>query len=62
MLTTVQFDDQLCLCTEEIDHITTDRSLAPKPESAQLPVSYRMPQLTFHVGHIAAQPGGVGTD
>ena len=52
MLSAIDFDDQLCLGTEEISYIGTDRMLPEKPKAIQLLATQPRPKTQFRVGRI----------
>lgn len=55
VLTTVDFDDQLCLEADKIDDAITNQRLAAKSLAVNLLAAQPRPQSTFSLGEVASQ-------
>ena len=55
MLAAVDFDDEFCLETNEIGDKGSDRGLAAKMMTVDLPASQMGPKALFRVGHLATK-------
>lgn len=55
VLSAIQFNDQLCIVTQEVDDEPVDGHLAPEFPAPKLSVSKLEPQLPFRLGRSSAQ-------
>jgi hypothetical protein len=55
VLTTIDFDHQATLETDEIDNVSTNRMLPPKARAVDAAATQCSPQPTFRIAHIVAQ-------
>ena len=58
MLPAINLDNKSFGKTNEVDDVTADWYLPPKPVPVKLPATQAKPEFAFGVGHVAPQPPG----